>query len=68
MFTLSFDFFRIKEFESLFEANFTKIGMGAVDGKGLIKESQSNWKYYASGRKNCEGLNLDSKLFIKLKI
>jgi hypothetical protein len=52
-----------EEFRDLFAAQFAELGAyetrgGAVDAPagGLLKESHSTFKFYASGRRNCQGV------------
>lgn len=42
---------------AVFEKNFSLLGVGdADDGEVLLKESQSIFKFYASGRRFCDGM------------
>lgn len=45
-----------REYESLFEPQFASLGAYGGQEKGvLLKDSQSCYKFYASGRRNCHG-------------
>lgn len=44
----------VDAYKGVFESNFAEVGVGINSDRGMIKESQSHWKFFASGRRNCK--------------